>query len=80
MKRLKRWLLPGGVALFLLIGCATPPQPFEYQPDNELKPGPGIFTGEEGAFSIYGRPLAEPDEPALPGEETLVEPDDPAAQ
>jgi len=63
----------------LLIGCASRTEPFVYEPSNELKPGPGIFTGEEGAFTIYGRPLADPDEPGLPGEESWVEPDDPAA-
>jgi len=77
MKRLQGWLLPGSVAVFVLIGCATPPQPFEYQPSNELKPGPGIFTGEKGVYTIYGRPSDVPEEPDLPGAEPLVEPDDP---
>ena len=34
-------------------GCAVTPEPFEYQPDNELKKGPGLLSGEDGVFTIY---------------------------
>jgi hypothetical protein len=83
MSTMKRLIVLAGVGFWLLGGCATPPQPFHYQPDNELKPGPGLFTGQEGAYTIYGRPPAVPDETDPFGEDTLTEetveePDDPA--
>jgi hypothetical protein len=57
MNSLKRLLVLVGVASALLVaGCATSPEPFEYQQNNELKPGPGIFTGEDGVYTIYGPP------------------------
>jgi len=45
------WL--GIIVLFGMMvssGCSTTPKPFEYRPDNELKKGPGLFSGEEGKF------------------------------
>ena len=36
-----------------LNGCSTSPKPFEYESDRELKPGPGLFSGEDGYFTIY---------------------------
>ena len=56
MTAMVRWMVLGGMALWLLTACATPPEPFEYEKSNELKPGPGILTGEEGVFTIYGAP------------------------
>lgn len=40
-----------------IVGCATRPEPFDYEPDNELKKGPGLFSGEKGAFTIYREPM-----------------------
>ena len=40
------WL--GGLA-----GCAASPKPFEYESHRELKPGPGLFSGDNGYFTIY---------------------------
>lgn len=58
MQKLKRSLILGGVGMWLLLAaCATPPEPFEYKQSNDLKPGPGIFTGEEGVFTITSRPM-----------------------
>jgi hypothetical protein len=73
MKALKRFAVTTGLAGCLLFGgCATPPEPFDYQADNELKPGPGLITGEEGAFTIYGEPAPpKQEEPAT--EETPAE-------
>jgi len=48
-------------------GCATAPEPFDYPPDHELKKGPGLFSGEEGAFTIYRKP-APADEVSEAGE------------
>ena len=44
------------VALSLL-ACATSKEPFEYQSDNRAKQGRGVFTGEDGAWTIYRRPM-----------------------
>jgi len=64
MNTLKRLMMLIGIGLWLLVGCATPPQPFDYQPDNELKPGPGLFTGEAGVYTIHGPQPQEEKEPA----------------
>ncbi len=50
-----RTLLRGLVlgAAIGLASCATAPEPFEYHPDTEVKPGRGVFTGEEGTWTIY---------------------------
>ena len=40
-----------------LYGCAVSPEPFEYQPDNESKKGPGLLSGEDGVFTIYQQPI-----------------------
>jgi hypothetical protein len=55
----KRWAAWGAVGIGLVIGaCATSPEPFEYQPENELKSGPGLFSGDDGVFTLYGKPAA----------------------
>jgi hypothetical protein len=38
-------------------GCAVTPEPLDYQPDNELKKGPGLLSGEDGVFTIYRQPI-----------------------
>lgn len=38
-------------------GCAWKTQPYEYHDDRDEKPGPGLFSGEEGGFIIYGEGL-----------------------
>jgi hypothetical protein len=48
------WFGVVGGALLFLAACAGGPQPYTYQPDNELKPGPGLFTGEEGMWTVVG--------------------------
>ena len=64
MTSLKHFLLTGGLFLFLgLVACATPPESFEYKPDNELKPGRGVLTGDQGAFIIYGEPDTAKEKP-----------------
>ena len=81
MNTLKRLLLLGGVGLWLLAGCVTPPQPFHYQPDNELKPGPGLFTGAGGVYTIYGSPPSGPEAAPAAGEDgAVLKPDDPTAR
>jgi len=42
------------LAAALLIGCGAKGQPAEFeQTAGEMKEGPGVFTGEEGEFTIY---------------------------
>ena len=36
-----------------LVGCSTSTKPFEYETNRELKPGPGLLSGEDGYFTIY---------------------------
>ena len=40
-----------GLALILLAGCAG--QPFEPDAPGEMLPGPGVFSGEDGEFTLY---------------------------
>jgi len=40
------------ISCLLLHGCGG--EPFTYEPDNELKPGPGLFSGEDGEFNLIG--------------------------
>ncbi len=54
-----------------LSGCATSSEPFEYQSDNEAKQGRGVFTGEEGTWTIFRKPMpAEPQDPPAEDAET----------
>ena len=49
---MRRWL-----ALLLcglgLAACAG--EPFDYVPGDAIRPGPGLFSGEDGEFVIYRR-------------------------
>lgn len=54
------------LACQLLAGCGG--EPYQYQPDNELKPGPGLFSGEDGEFNLIGSPRNQ--EPSEAEEET----------
>ena len=44
---------------FGLAACASTPQPFDYHDDRDEKPGPGLFSGNAGAFVIPGGTKAE---------------------
>ena len=47
-------LLLLGLAIALLAGCGAKGQPSEFeQTAGEMKEGPGVFSGEEGEFTIY---------------------------
>ena len=65
-----------GLAL-TLCSCATSPEPFDYGFDGdlptgpgELKKGPGLFSGEDGVFTIYGQPASSGEEPAKEKEDS----------
>jgi hypothetical protein len=47
------WMvLAAGLAFFALAGCNA--KPYDYEPTaGEMKPGPGVFTGESGELTIY---------------------------
>lgn len=51
-----RALIVAAVAGLFPGACTHPPEPFVYETNRELKPGPGIFSGEDGVFKIYGAP------------------------
>ena len=51
-------VLPVFILIVTIGGCSTSPKPFDYQPDNELKKGAGLFSGEAGTFTIYRKPAA----------------------
>ena len=54
MKKLwKGLIILAAVLLVGLNGCSTSPKPFEYETQRELKPGPGLISGEDGFFTIY---------------------------
>jgi hypothetical protein len=54
MKSICRLLQAGLLAAVLgLAACATSTEPFAYESYNEVKPGPGVFTGEKGTWTIY---------------------------
>jgi len=56
----RRCRAPVALALALAIGglasgCAEM-QPLDYRPVDQIKPGPGLITGEDGEFVLYGSP------------------------
>ncbi len=38
----------------LVAGACAPYEEFDYQPNDEMKPGAGLFTGERGAWVLVG--------------------------
>ncbi len=50
------WAVPALLAAApLLAGCETY-QEVELQEPDGMKPGPGLFSGEDGVFTIYTKP------------------------
>ena len=72
MEKIKEiWLLLMILSAVFLSACATAQKPFVYEPDpelkngpGELKKGPGLFSGEAGAFTIYRKPARADEENA----------------
>jgi len=54
-KKSTLWTFFGiGLTAALLMGCGAKGQPAEFkQTAGEMKEGPGVFTGEEGEFTIF---------------------------
>ena len=46
----KIWL---AVTVMVLAGCGGGSQSFEYHAADDPPPGPGLFSGPDGAFTIY---------------------------
>jgi hypothetical protein len=62
MNTLPRLIAIGAAATALLLAaCAAPPAPFVYRPSNDIKPGPGLFSGADGVLTIYGAPETDED-------------------
>ncbi len=50
MKRLIPLIL---LCTLIISGCSAG-KDFTYEPPQESPPGPGLFSGEDGVFTIYG--------------------------
>jgi len=49
-------IVPGLVLIAALGGCADwTYKEFDYTPPDEIRPGPGLFTGETGSFEIFSK-------------------------
>ena len=46
-------MLTGVLGALLVLGACAHSEPFAYESYNEVKPGPGVFTGEKGTWTIY---------------------------
>ncbi|MBT8359322.1 MAG: hypothetical protein KJO32_00070 [Deltaproteobacteria bacterium] len=44
-------------ACLVINGCGG--EDWAYQTDRELKPGPGVFSGKDGEFTIIGSPKSK---------------------
>lgn len=68
-------------AVALLAACSTAPEPFEYRSNREMKPGPGLFSGEDGVFQIVAptKPETGPQK-AGRGESEGQHPEEPPAK
>ena len=73
MKSLRKKLLLMVIFFAVAVsGCATSPEPYEYggfdqelqTGPGELKEGPGLFSGEDGAITIYRKPAATEEDTA----------------
>ncbi len=55
------------VVMVGMAGCAASPEPFDYHDHKDEKPGPGLFSGDEGGYVIFGEPSKQnPDAEATP--------------
>lgn len=59
LKRLKFML--SIIILFLIWNCSAM-EPYEYESERDQKSGPGLFSGEKGAFTIYESTKPKPED------------------
>ena len=52
MAKVVRTLQAGTLIGFLFV-CGCGGEPYTYEPNHELKTGPGLFSGEAGEITIY---------------------------
>ena len=45
--------------LFLGLGGCSAGKEYAYNPSSETPPGPGLFSGENGVFTVYERKLED---------------------
>lgn len=50
--RLMRYLQAGTLVVCLFL-CGCGGEPYTYESNNELKTGPGLFSGEDGEIKIF---------------------------
>ncbi len=48
-------LLASAGALLVLLGACAQVKPLEYTEIHEIQPGPGLLSGEDGEFVLYGK-------------------------
>jgi hypothetical protein len=72
----KNWMfLAAGVVILTLAGCHA--RPYDYEPAaDEMKKGPGVFSGEDGEFTIYDSKKGDvfPQDPNTKASETTAKP------
>ncbi len=59
-RRFRRILAAGALA-GALAACSNV-EPMSYTPVSEIPPGPGLFSGEDGVFTIYDSSRSKHDE------------------
>ena len=60
----KKLILPAVVLTAVLLqGCGG--SDYTYVEDQELKPGPGLFSGKDGEFTLYEGSLPRQEKPDL---------------
>lgn len=55
------------MAATLVVAACGAYKPYEYHDERETMQGPGLFSGEDGVFTVYGRKAAEPPDQASDG-------------
>ena len=53
-----------GALVFGLLLCGCAGEEYTYVNDGDLKPGPGLLSGEDGVFTLYGKTPSEQAEKA----------------
>ncbi|WP_163338500.1 hypothetical protein [Desulfopila sp. IMCC35008] len=53
MKRIGKSLQTGLILACLLLTASCGGQSFVYQPTNDIPPGPGLLSGEDGEFNLF---------------------------
>jgi hypothetical protein len=67
MSMIHRVMLSGLLTATLVLGACAHTEPFEYQNTNDSKPGRGVFTGDDGVWTIYRQEM--PSEATTPSAE-----------